>query len=249
MKESDAPQSQGNTADHSNNPKNRGAVGNLPPSVGGGPPSPAEHNNPNGDSGHPPWWRRLAVWTFIGEIVLVVITIRIACIYSDQLDQMRESVKIAHDTFVAANKPSVGVNGISPMYGTKTDGGEAFSSLRTKKTDNLGFRVDVKNFGSVAATNFTAKWIVFLDGVPGKGIGPESGTVVLFPQKSIFFQGYIGSENYQAVVVSATKTLELEVTVSYDGPGPNQNYTYCEKDRFSPTMNAFTNLGAACTGR
>jgi len=97
MKESDAPQGQDNTADHSNNPQNRGALGNLPPRIGGGPPSPREHNNPNGDSGQPPWWKRLGTWKFIGEIILIVVGIRVACIYAAQLEQMRTQVQLLID--------------------------------------------------------------------------------------------------------------------------------------------------------
>jgi hypothetical protein len=97
MKESDTPQSQDNAADHSDNPKNRGALNNLPPRIGGNPPSPREHTNPNGNSGQPPWWKRLETWKFIGEIILIVVGIRVACIYAAQLEQMQAQVRLLID--------------------------------------------------------------------------------------------------------------------------------------------------------
>jgi hypothetical protein len=107
MEKSNTPQSQDNTPNHANDAQNSGTLGNVPPRIGGDPPAPPEHNNPNGNSTQPPWWRQLKVWTFIGEIVLVVITVRIACIYSDQLDQMIESNKINRDALTSVQRAFV----------------------------------------------------------------------------------------------------------------------------------------------
>lgn len=107
MDRSGAPKGQDNTPNHTNDSQNSGTLGNAPPRVGGDPPSPPEHSNPNRNSGQPPWWRQLPIWTFIGEMVLVAITLRIACIYSGQLDQMIESNKISSESLQSVQRAFV----------------------------------------------------------------------------------------------------------------------------------------------
>jgi hypothetical protein len=99
MEESGAPQGQHETNNKTDQAQNSSALGNVPIRVGGDPPSPPEHRNPDGNSSQTPWWRQLKVWTFIGEIILIGVTVYIACIYSHQLDQMIESNKITRKAF------------------------------------------------------------------------------------------------------------------------------------------------------
>jgi|HubBroStandDraft_1064217.scaffolds.fasta_scaffold00477_41 hypothetical protein len=76
--ESGTPQGQDNTAD-------RGDNSDLAES----PPPPPKHcHSYHGPKPTPPWWRRLSVWQFFFEILIFIVTVRIAWIYSDQLDAM-----------------------------------------------------------------------------------------------------------------------------------------------------------------
>lgn len=160
--------------------------------------------------------------------------------------EMKKSVDIAHDTFVAANKPSVGVNGISVVFtGIDVNGQRIESKIPNEKTNNMDFSVEIKNFGPVPGDNFLTNWKVFIDGTEQPStINFERNSSTIFPGKSVYLTGKIGSHDYPAVV-GGQKIIELEVTVRYEGPG--QKYRYCEKYRYGgPTAIAFLRYGTAC---
>jgi hypothetical protein len=120
MKESGAPKGQGSTTNHGNNPQDRGSLGNAPPRVGGGLPPPQEASNPNDNSGQPSWWKRLDTWKFVGEIIIVIVTIRIACIYSGQLDQMIENNRISRESLQSVQRAFISVNPIPEIQTANT---------------------------------------------------------------------------------------------------------------------------------
>jgi hypothetical protein len=143
MDKSNAPKSQDNTPNHTNDSQNSGTIRNAPPRVGSHPPPPPEHNNPHGDPGQPPWWRQLPVWTFIGEIVLIAITIRIACIYSGQLNQMIESNKITRNALQVSQGASISLG--------RKDGTVAEFILPKDVKDNAGIVIYFQNSGHIPA--------------------------------------------------------------------------------------------------
>jgi len=107
MEKSGTPQGQDQTAKKTDKPQDGGALGNRLPPEGQKPPPPPEHNNPDDHSGQAPWWKRLEVWKFIGEMVLVVIGIYLACVYSGQLTQMIESNKINRESLTSVQRAFV----------------------------------------------------------------------------------------------------------------------------------------------
>jgi hypothetical protein len=181
---------------------------------------------------------KIEKWTLFFLFVYVSIAAYQGC-------QMKKSVDIAHNTFVAANKPSVGINGIIVAYlETGANGKTVLIDAPNERTTNFDFRVEIKNFGTVPADNFVPSWKVLINGIQQRGGTETSKPATIFPGKSIYLTGQAGTENYQAIMTGQS-VLELETTVRYEGPG--QNYTYCEKDRFGPKVNAFLGLGAVCT--
>jgi hypothetical protein len=111
---------------------------------------------------------------------------------------------------------------------------------------NVRFRVEIKNFGTVAAEDFVSSWKAFIDDIEQsmpEGVPAQPSTI--FPGKTVFLVASLGRDNYKSVIIDKTKTLDLEITVSYDGL--DKHYVYCEKDRFSAKYNAFQGLGAVCT--
>jgi hypothetical protein len=182
---------------------------------------------------------RVEKWTLFFLFVYVSVAAYQGC-------EMRESVRIAHDTFIAANKPSVGVNGISIVYtGVGPQGQRIESKVPTQQTNNFSFQVEIKNFGQVSADDFLPTTKVFLDGKEQPGeLNFVRQTSTIFPGKSVYFAFGIGSQDYPSIV-NGKKILELEVTVHYAGPG--KTYNYCEKYRYgAPNINAFFRLGTAC---
>jgi hypothetical protein len=161
VKESNAPQGQDNTPNHTNDSQNSGTLGNAPPRVGGDPPSPPEHRNPNGNSDQPPWWDRpLRIGTFIGEIVLIVITLRIACIYSGQLEAMRDGNSISRDNLVKVQSAFVIVNPVPEMQTTTSDTGQ----------QDAWFHFPMDNTGTTTAINIKAH----INTLTGPGLLPEN---------------------------------------------------------------------------
>jgi hypothetical protein len=119
MNKSNTPQGQDSTAKDTGQSKNEGAGSKSVTTGSKNTPTTNETDDPD-NSNNPSktltWLKKHVTATLVVELLVLLVGIKVAYIYSDQLDQMRESVKIAHDTFIAANKPSVGVNGISTTY-------------------------------------------------------------------------------------------------------------------------------------
>jgi hypothetical protein len=90
MNQSNVPQNQDNAANDPDESENSAALGNLPPFIPNGPAPPPEGDDPQNNANRPQWWQRLSTWQFIGEIALLLVGIKVACIYSKQLDQMIE---------------------------------------------------------------------------------------------------------------------------------------------------------------
>ena len=153
MKESNTPQSQDSTAKDASQTKNKGTGSK---SVTTGPKSaPTTNETDDPDNSNNPskilaWLKKHVTATLVVELLVLLVGIKVASIYSDQLGQMRESVKIAHDTFVSANKPSVGIHDVKIIYSGRDKKGNAIGSLiPTKETDAFQFFVEIKNFGQM----------------------------------------------------------------------------------------------------
>jgi len=173
----------------------------------------------------------------------IILNFIIALIYWGQLGQMRESVKIAHETFVSTNRPSVGVNGILPLYVGLNNANQAvYSAVPTKQSTNFVLRVELKNFGSVTAEDFWITWKIFINGV----LVPKDNEEMprhskIYPGKFVYLPARIGTADTPGIS-DGTKILELEVTVH--NKAPEEDYAYCEKHRYEPSVHAFMNLGA-----
>jgi hypothetical protein len=94
MEQSKAPKNQDNTAENTNKGEDGCTLANSSSRVGEGPPPPPENSSPKENS-DPSWQKKLPLWTFIGEIFLLLVTGYIACIYSGQLDAMRDSIRLS----------------------------------------------------------------------------------------------------------------------------------------------------------
>jgi hypothetical protein len=107
MQESNTPQGQDNTTDRANDAQNGSALRNPSLGIGGNPPPPPEHTNADNHSGQPLRRRILDYLRFGAEIIILVVTIRIACIYSAQLFQMVESNRINRDALESVQRAFV----------------------------------------------------------------------------------------------------------------------------------------------
>lgn len=156
------------------------------------------------------------------------------------------NLQVARDTFNAANRPYVGVNevDVAPV-GKQPTGKPVMSGTKTKETNALVFRAQIKNFGPVPGTNFLARWRIFVAGVQrlGQKKVPDLPSTI-FPSQSFYLKGGITGPDYPAII-SGEKTLTIEVTVEYDGP--SGHYKECNKNQYAPDINAFLNLGPMCT--
>jgi hypothetical protein len=149
------------------------------------------------------------------------------------------NVKIAHDTYVAANRPYIGVNTIQFVY----FGDDAVPRDRPNKdTNQLAFKAEIKNFGAVPGGDFAPTWKVFIGGVRAYNEGIPATPSILFPGQVAYLSANTGNE-YTAIV-TGKKELVVEVTIQYSGP--SASYQYCEKHQYSPVLNGFMGLGK-CT--
>ena len=154
-------------------------------------------------------------------------------------------VKISRDTFNAANRPYVGVSGISIKH-LKKDKTGAFQVVDKPDRDThwLNIVVEIKNFGAVPGTNYKSDWEVFIAGVPGPGMGASDEVpTTIFPGESLFKAAQIGETDYPTVM-DGTKPLMLNLSIEYDGP--SGHYKQCSKQDFLPMINGFLDRGPDC---
>jgi hypothetical protein len=105
MEELNTPQGQDNTAERSNNRQNSSpAIANVSTVTPTDPSSPCKHTEAAKCENSPPWWKKLDVYRFLAELAILAITVRIACIYSDQLSQMIESNRINRDALQSVQR-------------------------------------------------------------------------------------------------------------------------------------------------
>jgi hypothetical protein len=152
---------------------------------------------------------------------------------------------IMDKTFVAQNKPTVGINTIQTIYSGRDDKGNIISGMApTKQMERFVFFAEIKNFGQTSAEGFEPSWALLLNGRDITKIKADIGhDSIIFPGRSMTVFGFVGPPDYLAVV-SGQVILELEITVKYKGP--DSNYTYCEKGRFQPEVGTFIMTGASC---
>jgi hypothetical protein len=153
---------------------------------------------------------------------------------------------VMNRTFIAASKPSVGVEGIGVIYDEKDIAGNIISRrIPTETTTWLNISVQIKNFGSTTASGFTADWVMFIDGVPQKAYdeGQKDPPIEMFPGKTTLLIGAV-AKDYKSVMAKK-ESLSLKITGSYDDPTKqNHRYTYCEEDHFEPDAFSFLFQGA-----
>jgi hypothetical protein len=151
-------------------------------------------------------------------------------------------VKIARDTFNAANRPYLGVDGFSGAHLRKTPEGKLEVAPPSEDTHWLNFEMEIKNFGTAPATNYRYEWHVYVGTkeLPGGKIPDTPGTI--FPSQTIHMTGQIGGDYYVNVMSGKEK---LRITLRMDYKGPSQSYTQCQDFMFTPS-NGFMNLGDNC---
>jgi hypothetical protein len=111
--ESNAPQNQDNTNEQTSNPKDRNSLVNSSSAVPSNPTPPEDHGQTSNNSEPSPWWKKLNVWNFIGEVLLIIIGVWVACIYSGQLTQMIESNQINRDSLISVQRAFVDTVGVA----------------------------------------------------------------------------------------------------------------------------------------
>jgi hypothetical protein len=111
MNDSHTPQSQDNTAQHESERHNSGSgVVDIPSGLTAD-PSP-RNKHANADNHEKPFWKKLDSYRFIAELAILLVTIRIACIYSGQLKQMIESNRINRDSLYTVQRAFIVYDGV-----------------------------------------------------------------------------------------------------------------------------------------
>ena len=153
-------------------------------------------------------------------------------------------LKIARDTFNAANRPYVGINGMAVVYTPSVvTNSEQVNEMPNNETVALSFRVEIKNFGPVPAMEETDDWKVFIDGIEQPKTKVADSPRTVFPGQLLYLSGTIGGGDFQAIQ-SGGKKLVIDVWEDYTGAAGH--YKSCEREQYAPNYRAFFNLGAQC---
>jgi hypothetical protein len=137
-----------------------------------------------------------ALWSAVSALLSVVAAFML-------LWYQRENTDIQRQTFRSANRPYVSASALTPMRDT------------VRKT--IVFQIELKNVGTVPATDFQPVWKIYENGVeqPQYGVVERKPTL-LFPQQGVMLFGVIPSSRFDALASGATQ-LEIVVDVAYRG--------------------------------
>jgi hypothetical protein len=179
---------------------------------------------------------------YVVEIVTLIAVIVYAGLTAWQAFLTRQLVITANKTFELSNRPYLGVNGIRIEHVARDASGQIMRSPTPQPwTVDMGIDVDVKNFGTVPATNVKSTWAELFAGVDrggGERLSDTPSTV--FQGTIVTLPGETGKNAYPEVIKGTTK-LDLRITFTYDGP--SGHYVYCQNEEYSPVDNMFLDTG------
>lgn len=158
----------------------------------------------------------------------------------------RHLVKISQDTYTAANRPYLGVDGIDLSQTTDP----ANPKLPAAKVD-----VHIKNFGPVPSINTVIHMSVYQNGVfvPGQVTDPIQTTDnngrpgSIYPTETRHFILVETADDYEDIFLKHKTILDIDMEVSYDWPSGHSEE--CSRHRYYWINNSFLNLGPSCNQR
>jgi hypothetical protein len=177
------------------------------------------------------------------EIVGLIFLIRYTTFAGRQVDAAQKQVDIAQHVYDASNRPYVGVSSTMALFmQAKPQAGLArYTGMRTRDSNAMQIRLEVKNFGSVPAINMVLDWKLFKDGVEQKGERVPDQSHTLMPGQPTYLQAQIPPAVYPPIANGQSK-LEIEVRWQYEGL-TGTTYRSCEREQYAYKDSAFLNLG------
>jgi len=218
--------------------------------------SKTHHSSNPGDTGQTQKdiskWARFKTWirkTTFAEWGMLAFTLAItgsSIAYThytrNQLKVAGDQLRIAQDTYNAANRPYVGIEGWALTFyvGDKPFTGPSLTRELMRQSTRMVVVPQVKNFGQVPGTNFVQDWDVTIDGVslPVSKLPDRPSTI--FPSQVKTMRGTIAGPLYAAIKANE-KILKIEMKLQYDGP--SGHYKECTIGQYAPDFAAFYDLG------
>lgn len=145
MDESNTPQGQDNTTEHGDERENSSTLSDGTLSKTKSPTTPSKGCHPyHYQQSSQPWWKRLN-WMLIVEVMVFIVAIKVARIYSDQLKQMIEANKITRSGLESGQRAFVAFREVESRR----------TSIRSKSQTTVEwvFRAKVENAGATPAEN------------------------------------------------------------------------------------------------
>jgi hypothetical protein len=156
----------------------------------------------------------------------------------DSAEAAKASANSAEQSFLATNRPYIGVERFETHYCIMRVSG--CDQVVRKFADTMAVEAFVKNFGTVPGTDVVAEYSVKVAGIEQAQKKFPDRPSTLFPQHTVTLGGQADPADYPDIV-RGTKSLEFEFRISYSGPV--QQYKYCEDFRFAPELGHFVGLG------
>ena len=144
MEKSDAPQGQDQSTNKTDKSQNNGPV-NRPVSIAQNASPQEEHNHSHYHSGPAHWWQRIDWSQVVLDVLLLVVGIKLAFIYSGQLNQMIESNRLTRLSLNATQRAFVSFDHFNSVVRTYRKNG--------KDETVLTFSATLPNGGNTPASN------------------------------------------------------------------------------------------------
>jgi hypothetical protein len=236
MEKSDAPQGQDQSTNKTDKSQNDDP-GNQPASITQNASSQEKHNYTNYHSRPAHWWHRIDWSQVVLDVLLLIIGVKLALIYSGQLNQMIESNKINQSAVVTGQRAFVFVpeTKINSAKDAKT-GKKAW--LFTPRMENGGNTpaLNVHNYVSQNSPDYKAipHSFEYLDRPSPVGTFPntnvEPGPAIIGPHATLDMAGLgVADEVLQKVNIGAAHVCFWGWISYEDGFGCGHKTEFCEE--------------------
>ena len=163
----------------------------------------------------------------IATIIIAIATVAYVLVSIALWRATKRSTEITQKIFEAANRPYIGTEGVK----TRINELEGF----------LRFEVEIKNFGTVPASNLTGGWDILYNGELLPIVRPQRDASILLPQGSIFLVAQLADPQFQPLADGEAR-LELRLSFRYTGVTDHE-YQYRERYEFVRDLRGFASMG------
>jgi hypothetical protein len=146
---------------------------------------------------------------------------------NESVKAARDSVEVTQRIYKASNRPYIGIS--------------SATMNKDAKNKTLNYELEIKNFGTVTATNASFDVKTFInDQIQPQTYFPDSGNTSLAPTGSANIGDTISTSGYKAIVDNGA-VLRIKIQVNYYGVSEDL-HTFYHEYKYDVSTDSFINM-------